>query len=45
MLSHEGRGASETSCQSVPGAKGGVVVTLRKCDHELMSLEASWGMC
>jgi hypothetical protein len=42
MLSQLGRGESEKSCQSLLSMKVGVVVTLRKCDQEEISLDASW---
>lgn len=42
MLSHEGSGDRETSCQSVSSVKVGVVVTERKCDQDDISFEASW---
>lgn len=43
MLSQLGRGEREKSCQSLLSVNVGVVVTLRKCDHEEISLDASWG--
>lgn len=44
MLSQEGSGEREKSCQSELSPKVGVVVTVRKCDQEDMSLDASWGV-
>jgi hypothetical protein len=41
MLSQEGSGEREKSCQSLLSMKVGVVVTVRKCDQEDMSLLAS----
>lgn len=55
MLSQEGSGEREKSCQSLLSVKVGVVVTVRKCDQEDMSFDASyhtsvlcfrsWGKC
>ena len=41
ILSQEGSGESEKSCQSLLSVNIGVVVTVRKCDQEDISLDAS----